>query len=223
LLAVLVGEPVYTKVLRGYGEEIEHENGGRSRPQVDVFYAFPHPGSPEKIHPHYMMVTARRLGDEMVCTVFQSWFEREEFIKPLTDLFLGVEYNSSMFLESKFLTLTQALERYHRKRNGGGFSQRERLENLIGRLPEDLQELVTDNVKAFVDSIVDTRNYYTHYDESLRDRALTDRDLYLAVLQLGVLISILVFRELRIPDDLVREAHWRSKKCRILRQNPPRI
>lgn len=46
--------------------------------------------------------------------IIKNWFEKEEKLKPVYNLYLASLYNYDMYLEYKFLSLIQAVEAYHR-------------------------------------------------------------------------------------------------------------
>jgi hypothetical protein len=50
---------------------------------------------------------------------------------------------------------------------------RRRIKELISKYEQVFMSYV-DNIGAFVDKIVNTRNYFTHYDSSLKNSAMTD-------------------------------------------------
>lgn len=63
---------------------------------------------------------------------------------------------------------------------------------------------------AFIEKIVDTRNYYTHHDEELRDKILKDEKLEQAIKVLEALIEIALMSEMGISDEEIKK----------LRKNP---
>jgi len=67
-----------------------------------------------------------------------------------------------------------------------------RLEHVLGPCPNVTARIVGDQgVSAFVRSVRDTRNYYTHWDPGRKRKAVTEaRDLYRLTLQLAVLETV---------------------------------
>src|SRR5438067_13843278 len=48
----------------------------------------------------------------------------------------------------------------------------------------------------FTQAVVDTRNYLTHYNESLKDRCLRDEELFTATERLRVWLEVLLLQEI---------------------------
>ena len=76
-----------------------------------------------------------------------------------------------------------------------------RISRLLAMVPEVMQPIVGD-LNGFAKRISDTRNYYTHYDESLRRKASAGEQLFRATQQLGVLIAALLL----LAADLDRDS-----------------
>lgn len=118
LTSILLGEAVYPCIIKAFGEKTDKK--------AYVYYAVPRERWVETIEPYHILLSAYELGDQLgkVCNL---WFEREEFIKPLSDNYLGIIYNKQLPVLG-FLSLTQALEGYHRKRIGGQYFTEEEYE-----------------------------------------------------------------------------------------------
>jgi len=81
---------------------------------------------------------------------------------------------------------------------------RQRLKDLADRAPLLMNQLIPDgkDVKRFLDKVAATRNYYTHYDVSLRYRAARAGDsLYWGSEILGILLTDCLLSELAIPPE----------------------
>lgn len=78
-----------------------------------------------------------------------------------------------------------------------------------------LQELLSENkellntsktkIKSFVNKIYETRNYYTHFDEKKRARALSGEDLYKATCVLEIIIKSCIMREIGFSYEEVKK------------------
>ena len=75
---------------------------------------------------------------------------------------------------------------------------RRRLTDVVHHCPDVCRRLIgaDDEIKAFVRTVVDTRNYYTHYDHSLERNAAKGADLYRLVVQLREIIEMPLLKEL---------------------------
>jgi hypothetical protein len=56
------------------------------------------------------------------------------------------------------------------------------------------------DTKAFVNEVVITRNYMTHFDRSLGAKALSGSALLQCVTRLGLLLRALILKEIRFTD-----------------------
>lgn len=115
LVAVLSGEAIYPREIKAFGDEID----GRLV-NVQVFYAAPRNRWAEKLQDSSIILRGSELIENNLERTFNLWSEKQEFIKPLSDHLLGIIYNNQLLVQS-FLSLTQALEGYHRKRIGGQY------------------------------------------------------------------------------------------------------
>jgi hypothetical protein len=95
----------------------------------------------------------------------QNWFGKAESLKPVYDLFFGTLYNPSMYLESKFLSLIQAIESFHRRRYGGEYLSDED----YAKVRYDLEKAIPDSVEGgFKDSLKSKIKYGNEF--TLRTR-----------------------------------------------------
>ena len=53
-----------------------------------------------------------------------------------------------------------------------------------------------ENKDIFINRVVDTRNYLTHYDKNLREKAVDGEQLYYVTQQLKIVIVICLLSEL---------------------------
>lgn len=80
-------------------------------------------------------------------------------------------------------------------------SLRKRIKESFAKIPEEVIKKIILDRSDFINKIVDSRNYYTHYDLSLKDKALKGRQLYFASERLKVLLIALVLTEIGIHDE----------------------
>jgi hypothetical protein len=86
------------------------------------------------------------------------------------------------------------------------YSQRRRLKELIRELGPIAEKIIPD-CNSFVDQIVTTRNYNTHFDESEgRQQIIPLEQLPLAVSRLGFLIEMHLLRRLDFPEGVIERA-----------------
>jgi len=97
---------------------------------------------------------------------------------------------------------------------GNEHSLRKRLTDMLGRLPEAVQMWVAGDVRRFVNRIVDTRNYLTHYDHDAQRHAYDGGDLFVAAERLRVLLVANFLLDLGIGDEKLPDVLERSKEFR---------
>jgi len=94
-------------------------------------------------------------------------------------------------------------------RNDLSFAQR--LDRLFREYGECALPLCSTR-KAFIRSVVDTRNYYTHYSSSLKRKAAKGLHLYSLSQTLSVLVKCCLLAELGMPAKERRELFLRNQK-----------
>ena len=107
----------------------------------------------------------------------------------------------------------------NRLRYGNEHSLRRRLTEMLRRLPANAQTRIAGDVGKFVNKIVDTRNYFTHYDHDARGSAFKGRDVFIACERLRILVLANLLRDLGVSgDSLLRTLernpdfqHWMSQ------------
>ena len=88
---------------------------------------------------------------------------------------------------------------------GNELSLRRRLKEVSQRLAEKGAADIICLDSAFISDVVHTRNYLTHYDKSLQDKAKTGEALYKLYAKLALTVMVVVFAELDAPMKLVRK------------------
>jgi hypothetical protein len=90
-------------------------NGRIRSPQAEVYHSL---GSWERlygeVHPSDMLFTFADIEDR-IDVILKHWFDKADLLKPVRDLYVSAVYSPKFILEPKFLTLTQAIESYHRR------------------------------------------------------------------------------------------------------------
>ena len=85
---------------------------------------------------------------------------------------------------------------------------------------------VTDLIpkkKDFVDKVVNTRNYFVHYDQSLKDKALKGAELYWLIQKLKILVEICLLKEIGFLDTEIdnifqqRKYKWLIERTKELK------
>jgi hypothetical protein len=82
---------------------------------------------------------------------------------------------------------------------GNEISLRKRLDTLVNRLPIELRQNVLGNDGSVPKSWVDTRNYYTHWDETSRESVLDGIGMHRAGVRMKHLLRALYLDLVGIP------------------------
>jgi hypothetical protein len=89
---------------------------------------------------------------------------------------------------------------------GYEYALRKRIHGLLKELEDQTVQLLTKKVNDFVGSMVDTRNYFTHYPPELKKTAFSGDELHYANYKLRVLLIILLLKEAGLEETLIRKA-----------------
>src|SRR5829696_6908392 len=84
----------------------------------------------------------------------------------------------------------------------------ERLREIFGRYPESISLIIGKSKKAkanFIDKVVASRNYLTHFDQSLEAKAAQGEGLYPITQKLRLLIEICLLGEIGFEAERIRD------------------
>jgi len=101
-----------------------------------------------------------------------------------------------------------------RLKYGNEYSLRKRMKLLLGSLSRQSRHLVSEHEAAFVDSVVATRNYLTHYDPESKDAALDGVALSKVNTQLQKLLLLLLLKDIGIDEEVVGNAIAKNGRFR---------
>jgi hypothetical protein len=93
-----------------------------------------------------------------------------------------------------------------RLRYGNEISLRKRLDELTELIPKRLRQLVFGLAERVPREWVDTRHYYTHWDEALRGDALDGQGMYYANVRLRHFLRVIYLRLMGITEDALVKA-----------------
>lgn len=161
---------------------------------------------------------------------FGGWRDNYKRLKPTFDLFFAVNYGAMRYIDPQFLALVQAIETYDRRTNGDSFpdwvSDEDRrghreptLRMRLGRIYQLMGTVaarIAGDSESFIASVVDARNYYTHYDERLEQKAPKGIELVPLTAQLKALTEALLLSELRFSIDEIDSMFSRVDRYRSI-------
>jgi hypothetical protein len=100
----------------------------------------------------------------------------------------------------------------NRLKYGNEHSLRKRLTDMFGRIPENARTRIASEISRFVGKVVDTRNYYTHYDLAAQQNAFEGRDAFVAAERMRILVVANLLHELGINDETLLSVLQRSRE-----------
>lgn len=133
-LALGIGKPVNPTEFIGEIDDLE----------VNVYYSL-HRFSPvsSSVHPAKMNFQFRDIDGQLE-EVMRSWYEMSEDLETVLELYFGTQYNSDMYPFNTLLSLTQALESYHRKTHHDQYMLPIRYEETLSDLRDFLHRDMSD-------------------------------------------------------------------------------
>jgi len=105
-------------------------------------------------------------------SVMRTWFDSYERLKPVFDLFFSVQYNSSQYVQTEFLTLTRAIESYHRIDHNGLYLDPDEFSEYYDELVDSIHDDHDQSFKAHLKN--GTFKYANEYSFGKRLRLLND-------------------------------------------------
>ena len=140
-------------------------------------------------------------------------WKRLSLSRPVVKLFLEAHlYTDELHVEKVFLNLARGLEAVHRSleilsgKSDKGFSFWNRLKALLEPLCDITGSGFTSaNRRNDIQTIVNTRNYYTHYDQALYGVALRDEQLAELNRRLTSVLSYYILKLLGLSETIALE------------------
>ncbi len=93
-----------------------------------------------------------------------------------------------------------------RIRYGNQLSLRRRLDALSELVPQEQRTIIFGRGGKVPISWIDTRNYYTHWDEELRSNVLHTQEMYEANHRMKMFLRVLYLKRMGIPDNYILKA-----------------
>jgi hypothetical protein len=261
--SLAMGAPTYPIAVigRSDGNKILKEDESELFLPIDIYYlASSWPKEIKHIHSTQMLFTLPTIESNFEKCI-QGWMEKYELLEPAINLYFSVLYNPSNFVEVKVLSLTQAIETYHRRLFDGKYQSDDTYSaglyrDLINALPKELDpdfarslsgrlkygneyslrtrlrkiiERVTDILDfkfiaskqerfTFINKVVDTRNYWTHYSQELAKKAIqTNEERLILITQLQLLLEVSFLKDLDFDSTTVSKLIKRSYRYRLLK------
>ncbi len=144
--------------------------------------------------------------------ILNNWIALYNQTDPALKLYLSTQTEDYRFLEDKFLTLVQSLEAYHqRKFCKKKMYLRDRLKELI----EPLKAFITfHNEQQLITDIIDTRNYFTHFNPEKESKALRRKELFYLCLKMEGILQVTLLKDIDLSSSQVETIINQSGRCK---------
>lgn len=213
-LSLAVGRPVSVTSVVGFQSSYTQGETDFPRP-IEIYWEIPHnPEPPEdRRHPREMLFTLAE-ADPDPSTLIKRWINRQDRLEPVFNLYFGTLYHPSLYLEVRFLAFAQALETYdiRRRRDRRRRNLATRSRDVLAQCVKVSKRIVGDDIDAFIVDFKNARNYYTHYDPDLEDKAARGSALYLLTLRLQAVLEMSLLRQLGFSCRAVEEILERGRR-----------
>lgn len=152
-LLLCIGEPIYPKCIVAHADLPGWDGEIRSK-DIQVYYHYSH-RKEHGLRPSADMLMPLRSIAHMLPQMVNHWFAKAEKLRDVYNLFFGTFYNSTLFLESAFLSLTQALETYSRSVRDARYVEPDEYQMIAASLiaaippgtPPDLKQSLRSRIK----------------------------------------------------------------------------
>lgn len=148
-----------------------------------------------------------RCPTEAIATALDRWLSEPEGKRPVEKSMLGVLRKSSMFVETEFLSLAQALEGFHRIQRGNKQEDfRRRIEDTYDMLSPCFAAKLLGEKTGFACRVVQTRNFFTHLGIPAGTDVIQDGgELFDLNQRLHALLRCAMLLRLGIDESYLRE------------------
>ncbi len=121
-LSLAMMRPIYPLGIEGATELNKRMMRGKpSYPPIEIFYKLRDIPRTTKLSRRLRMLFSLRDISDKFEPLLKKWFEKADSLEPVYSLYFGTRYNPRMYLEHQFLSLTQAVESFHRRVWGGDY------------------------------------------------------------------------------------------------------
>lgn len=147
---------------------------------------------------------------ETVASALEIWLAVPEDKRPVELTLLGMMRKSTVFDETEFLSLAQALEGFGRIRFGAGRGRPGKFKTLIEQtydlLSLDFAKNLIGERSLFVKKIIQTRDYYTHLGNPKGTSATkTPKELFLFNKRIHAFLRCVMLIDLGVSEEYLKE------------------
>ena len=180
---------------------------------VEIYaHSWPHSKNDPKIYRHNMLLEFKEIQNDIE-SMINKWMRVYERVTPAFHFYFWAQMGAYPYSEVKFLTLVQGLEAYHRKMfNEYKMGLRNRIKEII----EPFKDIIgTDEERQeLINSIMDTRNYWTHYNPKLELKIAKDWDLEVLCSKIEALFQLHFLQLIGLSGEDIRSISWNCDELR---------
>lgn len=196
-------------------EEQRASGAAAERPINLYFESLSFADAPPKILKPEMLFDQEQLSGNN--DVFGKWLALHERAAPAMSLYFTDVAGSHQYLNSRFVSVAQAVETYHRRTSQGSkTSLARRLQLLIA--PFEAHFGTSHQRNSLIRSVVATRNYFTHFDAQGEDNAAHGRALWELCIRMEALFQLHLLKAIGFDDEMIANL---VRKNRGLRDKLP--
>jgi len=152
-----------------------------------------------------------------IASALDKWLAVPDDNRPVETTVLGILRKSTVFVETEFLSLAQALEGFNRIQGGGSKTFAERIREILDLLSADFSLKLIGQRDEFVRKVVETRNYFTHLGIPPKGSVVQGTgDIFDINQRLHALLRCVMLIQLGIPEAelqapiLYQATKWKS-------------
>lgn len=181
--------------------------------EVTIYaHSWPYSKNDPKVYQHNMLLEFKKIQNDIE-NIINKWIKAYERVTPAFRFYFWTQMGAYPYSEVKFLTLVQGLEAYHRKMfNENRMNLRNRIEEIIN----PFQDIIGTNEERekLITSIMDTRNYWTHYNPKLESRVAQDWELEILCSKIEALFQLHFLQLLDFSREEIRSIAWNCQELR---------
>lgn len=165
-LTLAMEKRIEPQSITGYVDESDKDRSTK----VNIYYRIGFkPDYSGSLHPNKVLFQLSDIANKYE-RVLNNWYANSDLLKPVFDLYFATRYNNRMYTQNAFLSLTQALETYHRRIHGGRYIPkndygkiREDMGLLFSKNPENMSVVdKPSNIQSFADKYTVTNRFVNH-------------------------------------------------------------
>lgn len=160
----------------------------------------------EEKHHTQLLLPLPRISIDLE-NLINTWFQKTDKLEEATALVASTLSIIMEHSESRFLRYEQACEVFYKRVYGDRReNKREIVTKLLDDVWHDCLENFIDDKNTFIDNVINTRNYWTHFTLKVKPKAVSGVDVFYLAERIRVLLTAHFLLQLEISTDEVYTA-----------------